>query len=188
MTTTSWTSKPRASSFPRSSRRAKSSTRLSPELEDLYDRTMLLLSRMDGNGLTYNRYRAIGFLKPEKKRKYQNADRISAQLAVIMRTLLVKRLDSSFHAFRESLRRFRDATGVMRDMFARGTIYIAPNLNVTEFMMEGREEELIAKIAERQPTDPTIEICSPSDFEAGFTEGSNPIGSGSTNFTPNGSW
>lgn len=144
---------------------------LSPALEDLYDRTMHLLSRMDGNGLTYNRYRAIGFLKPEKKRKYQNADRISTQLAVIMRTLLVKRLDSSFHAFKESLRRFRDATGVMRDMFARGTIYIAPNLNVTEFLMEGREEELIAKIAERQPTDPTIEICSPSDFEAGFTDG-----------------
>ncbi len=144
---------------------------LSPALEDLYDRTMHLLSRMDGNGLTYNRYRAIGFLKPEKKRKYQNADRISTQLAVIMRTLLVKRLDSSFHAFKESLRRFRDATGVMRDMFARGTIYIAPNLNVTEFLMEGREEELIAKIAERQPTDPTIEICSPADFEEGFTDG-----------------
>ncbi|MCI0539641.1 MAG: hypothetical protein L0Z50_30910, partial [Verrucomicrobiales bacterium] len=144
---------------------------LPPALDDLYDRTMHLLSRTDGKGLTYNRYRAIGFLKPEKKRKYQNADRISTQLAIIMRTLLVKRLDSSFHAFKESLRRFRDATGVMRDMFARGTIYIAPNLNVTEFLMEGREEELIAKIAERQPTDPTIEICSPSDFENGFTEG-----------------
>ena len=144
---------------------------LPPALEALYDRTMLLLSRTDGNGLTYNRYRAIGFLKPEKKRKYQNADRISTQLAIIMRTLLVKRLDSSFHAFKESLRRFRDATGVMRDMFARGTIYIAPNLNVTQFMLEGREEELIAKIAERQPTDPTIEICAPSDFEDGFTDG-----------------
>ena len=144
---------------------------LAPALEDLYDRTMLLLSRMDGKGLTYNRYRAIGFLKKEKKRKYQNADRISAQLARIMRTLLVKRLDSSFHAFKESLRRFRDATGVLRDMFARGTIYIAPNLNVTQFLLEGREEELIARIAERQPTDPTIEICSPSDFEDGFTEG-----------------
>lgn len=144
---------------------------LSPALEDLYDRTMFLLSRTDGNGLTYNRYRAIGFLKPEKKRKYQNADRISTQLAIIMRTLLVKRLDSSFHAFKESLRRFRDATRVMREMFARGTIYIAPNLNVTEYLLEGREEELIARIAERQPTDPTIEICSPSDFEQGFIEG-----------------
>ncbi|HOW64783.1 MAG TPA: helicase-related protein [Candidatus Paceibacterota bacterium] len=144
---------------------------LSPALEDLYDRTVRLLSQTDGSGLTYNRYRAIGFLKPDKKRKYANADRISAQLAFIMRTLLIKRLDSSFYAFKRSLARFRDATSVMRDMFARGTVYIAPNLNVTEFLMEGREEELIAKIAERQPTDPTIEICTPADFEVGFIEG-----------------
>lgn len=147
---------------------------LPPALECLYDRTVRILAP-DKPGqpaeLTYNRFRAIGFLKPEKKRKYQNADRISAQLATIMRTLLVKRLDSSFHAFRESLRRFRDATNIMRDMFARGVIYIAPNLNVTEYLVEGREEELIAKISERQPTDPTIEICSPSDFEEGFVEG-----------------
>jgi superfamily II DNA/RNA helicase len=138
-------------------------------MEDLYDRTVAMLS--DPHALTYNRYRAIGFLKPEKKQKYQNADRISLQLATIMRTLLIKRLDSSFFAFKQSLNRFRDATGIMRDMFARGTVYIAPNLNVTQFLIEGREEELIAKIAERQPTDPTIEICSPTDFQPGFTEG-----------------
>lgn len=142
---------------------------LALKLETLFDRTVALLS--DPHGLTYNRYRAIGFLKPEKKRKYQNADRISLQLAVIMRTLLVKRLDSSFHAFRLSLNRFREATSVMCDMFEKGTIYIAPNLNVTEFLIEGREEELIAKIAERQATDPTIEICKPSEFEDGFLEG-----------------
>ena len=147
---------------------------LPPALEDLYDRTVKLLAPVkpgEPAQLTYNRYRAIGFLKPDKKKKYQNADRISAQLATIMRTLLVKRLDSSFYAFKESLRRFRDATNVMREMFARGTIYIAPNLNVTQFLIEGREEELIAKIAERQPTDPTIEICSPSDFVDGFVPG-----------------
>ena len=76
---------------------------LPPHLEDLYDRTVHLLSLTDGKGLTYNRYRAISFLKPEKKVKYLNADRISMQLAAIMRTLLIKRLDSSFHAFRQSL-------------------------------------------------------------------------------------
>jgi superfamily II DNA or RNA helicase len=144
---------------------------LAPALEDLYDRTMLQLTRTDNDGLTYNRYRAIQFLKPEKKQKYQNADRISAQLAFIMRTLLVKRLDSSFHAFRQSLHRFRDATRIMLEMFDKKTIYIAPNLNVTEFLIEGREEELIAKIEHRQATDPTITICKPDDFEPGFVDG-----------------
>jgi superfamily II DNA or RNA helicase len=142
---------------------------LSPALEDLYDRTVALLS--DPHGLTYNRYRAIGFLKPPKKRKYQNADLISQQLAFIMRTLLVKRLDSSFHAFRLSLGRFRQATSVMRDMFAKGTVYIAPNLNVTEFLVEDREDELIAEIERRQATDPTIEVCTPADFEPEFLPG-----------------
>jgi superfamily II DNA/RNA helicase len=149
---------------------------LAPKLEDLYDRTVKVLApgvAHEPAQLTYNRYRAIGFLKPDKKKKYQNADRISEQLAFIMRTLLVKRLDSSFHAFRLSLGRFRDATRIMSEMFGKGTIYIAPNLNVTEFLIEGREEELIAKIAERQPTDPTIEICQPSDFQEGFLDGLN---------------
>ena len=144
---------------------------LAPALEDLYDRTVRLLSLSDGTGFTYNRYRAIQFLKEDKKRKYLNADRISQQLAFIMRTLLIKRLDSSFCAFRQSLHRFRDATGIMIGMFKKGTVYIAPNLNVTEYLVEDREEELIAKIEERQPTDPTITICQPSDFENSFVEG-----------------
>jgi len=144
---------------------------LPPNLESLYDRTIALLSNSGGSGLTYNRYRAISFLKPNKKAKYQNADRISQQLATIMRTMLVKRIDSSFHAFRQSLRRFRDATRVMVDMFEAGHIYLAPNLGVTQYLIEGREEELIAKIAERQAIDPTIDVCTPGDFEEGFVDG-----------------
>ena len=144
---------------------------LSRGLEQLYDRTMGLLSLADGSGFTYNRYRAIAFLKPEKKSRYQHAERISLQLAIIMRLLLVKRLDSSFHAFRASLGRFRDATGVMVEMFRKGSIYLAPNLGVTEFLLEGREDELIALIAEKEATDPTITVCTPEDFEPGFLPG-----------------
>jgi len=140
---------------------------LSPELEQLYDHTIAKLDR----GLTYNRYQAIGHLVPELKLKYQNADRISGQLARIMRTLLLKRLDSSFHAFTRSLGRFRDATRAMLKMFENGTIYIAPNLNVSEYIIEDREEELIAKIQELQPTDPTIEICTPTHFDKAFLPG-----------------
>ena len=144
---------------------------LPPEIETLYDRTMSTLAASGSGGFTYNRYRAIQFLKPEIKANYANADLISLQLATIMRVLLVKRLDSSFHAFRQSLRRFRDATRVMAAMFEKGAIYIAPNLKVTEYLLDDRENELIAKIEECQPTDPTISICTPDDFEQGFLTG-----------------
>jgi superfamily II DNA or RNA helicase len=137
---------------------------LPPEVEALYDRTVRTLSTSGPDGLTYNRYRALSFLRADKKQKYRDADRISQQLAVIMRTLLVKRLDSSFTAFKESLRRFCDATRVMVDMFARGAIYIAPNLPVTSLLLAGQEDELVAMIAEREASDPTIEVCKPSDF------------------------
>ncbi|MEI6674220.1 MAG: helicase-related protein [Verrucomicrobiota bacterium] len=144
---------------------------LPPEIETLYDRTMSTLATAESGGFTYNRYRAIQFLKPEIKANYTNADLISHQLATIMRVLLVKRLDSSFHAFRQSLRRFRDATRVMATMFEKGAIYIAPNLKVTEYLLDDRESELLTRIEECQPTDPTISICTPDDFEAGFLTG-----------------
>lgn len=153
--------------FPKVEKPKKILYQLEPELELLYDQTIKILTK----GLTYNRYRAIGALKPEKKRKYLNADRISGQLANIMKTLLVKRLDSSFNAFKQSLIRFKDATSAMLTMFDNGTVYIAPSLNVSSFILEGREDELVALIVEKQASDPTIEICTPTDFEDDFLVG-----------------
>jgi superfamily II DNA/RNA helicase len=139
-------------------------------LDQLYDETMFLLSNEE-KGLKYFRYQAIKYLKPDKKKKYKNADLASQQLAKIMKTLLVKRIDSSFHAFRQSLNRFKDATDAMVKMFLNGRIYIAPNLKVSEFIMNDKENELIELINLEKPFDQTIEICEPGDFENGFFEG-----------------
>ncbi len=156
--------------FPRVDKPRKVLYQLDPVLDALYDRTIALLTDPE-KGLTYNRYRAIQFMVPTKKVKYQNADMLSAQLAKIMKTLLVKRLDSSFHAFRQSLRRFRDATQAMVTMFEAGRIYIAPNLDVNEYILEDREEELIERIEALRETDPTIEVCTSADFLSGFADG-----------------
>ena len=143
---------------------------LEPHLEALYDKTIFVLSN-ETQGLTYNRYRAIGFLKQPKKSKYKQADMISGQLARIMKTLLVKRIDSSFFAFKQSLERFMLATKAMVTMFENGKIYIAPNLPVSDMINEGKEEELLNLIIEKSMEDPTIEICEPDDFEYNFLPG-----------------
>lgn len=140
---------------------------LNDELEKLYDETMHLLSHPI-EGIKYYRYQAIRFLLAEKKSKYANADVASGALASIMKVLLVKRIDSSFFAFKASLNRFCQSTLAMITMFENGTIYIAPNLNVSEFIVEAREDELIEKIAEVIATDPTITVCTPGDFEPNF--------------------
>jgi superfamily II DNA/RNA helicase len=143
---------------------------LGPELDDLYDKTMYLLSH-EIDGVKYFRYQAIKYLLAGKKSKYKNADTASSALAKIMKTLLVKRIDSSFFAFKASLNRFTEATGAMIKMFDSGSVIIAPNLNVTEYIVEEREDELMQRVLDLKETDPSIEICTPDDFESVFLVG-----------------
>lgn len=136
-------------------------------LETLYDDTIRILREE----LTFYRYQAIKFLVPEKKKKYKNAELASLQLKHIMKTLLVKRLDSSFYAFRSSLERFAQATGNMVKMFDDNRVFIAPNIDVNKFIEENKEEELLLLLINLQDTDPSIEICTAADFEEDFSVG-----------------
>lgn len=156
--------------FPNVSKPNKIFYKLDEELDQLYDETITYLSHTK-KGLTYNRYRAISYLVPEKKIKYKSADLISQQLSKIMKTLLVKRIDSSFFAFKQSLKRFANATEAMVKMFDDNRVIIAPNLNVTEYILEDRVDDLLEEIVIRSETDPTIEICTKDDFTEGFYEG-----------------
>ncbi len=156
--------------FPEVEKPIKILYQLNNQLENLYDKTMFFISDPK-KGLTYNRYKAIGYLKPDRKKRYITADLVSAQLAMIMKVLLVKRIDSSFFAFKQSLKRFYDATRAMVTMFERGKIFIAPNLPVTEYILADNEEALLDLVLQESPTDPTIEICAPEDFEEGLQEG-----------------
>ena len=56
-------------------------------------------------------------------------------------------------------------------MFERGKIYIAPSLNVSEYIIEDREDELVELILATQGNDATLQICTPEDFEATFLPG-----------------
>jgi superfamily II DNA/RNA helicase/HKD family nuclease len=159
--------------FPEVQKPEKIFYQMDSELEALYDRTIYALSDKQGHDdiLTFYRYQAIKFLVPEKRARYKAAEMTSVQLKHIMKTLLVKRLDSSFYAFRSSLARFAQATANMIKMFDDNRIFIAPNVNVNEYIDNNQEEELLQKLIELQTSDPTIEICTAYDFEKGFYEG-----------------
>lgn len=142
---------------------------LNDRLEQLYEESFALIRDTNG-GLKYFRYQAIKYLKPEVKANYKQADMISEQLAIIMKTLLVKRIDSSFFAFKQSLRRYHDANRAMVKMFENDRVFIAPKLSVNEFINSDNEAELIKLFEES--TDPnTIRQLSQADFREGFYEG-----------------
>lgn len=103
----------------------------------------------DPTKLTYARYQAVASLKPEFQENYENAERISKSLAFIIKTQLVKRIESSFYAFKSSLKTFQKANARMIDMFAKDQIFIAPDLDINKLMDKGlTDEEIAAQIEE----------------------------------------
>lgn len=112
-------------------------------LAKLFDLTMdviasQLTNASNGNQpkhLHYYRYRAIEFLKdPQLKALYKGGnidpDRFSKQLARIMQINLVKRLESSFTAFKKSLANLQQYTQNMIDMWEADAIFICPDIDV----------------------------------------------------------
>ena len=119
---------------------------LDPEMDLLYERTRILLT----NRLNYARYQAIAFLMPPASDQFPQRKIISEALAKIMKTLLIKRLDSSFHSFKLTLAAFHKANTAMGKMLEKGRIYIAPEMGVVENVMNGdvAEEEFFEKLQE----------------------------------------
>lgn len=150
---------------------------LDKSTDELYDRTLNILRRKNKE-LGYYRYQAIKFLRPEAKESYKNAtgvnpnqaSRISEQLAHIMRILLVKRIDSSFHAFKMSLARYYNANRAMLKMIENDRIYIAPKLKVSEFILSENEEEL-EKLLIKSEDSELIQAFPVEDFDTEFIEG-----------------
>ncbi len=86
-------------------------------------------------GLGYYRYRAIEYLiKPEHKSRYERrnltAEATSSRLARIMQILLVKRLESSFSAFKASLHNLQRYTQNMIEMIENNMVFICPDIDV----------------------------------------------------------
>ena len=103
----------------------------------------------EGKGLTYARYRAVEFLKPEYRNKYKNAVHIGQTLAGIYRVHMVKRLESSFYAFKKhrSLHTFLRITADMIKMFEENKVIIAPDINVKEHQAKDMELDEIIEYA-----------------------------------------
>lgn len=141
------------------------------DLNELYDQTLFYLKNTN-KGLGYYRYQAIRFLPKEVKDKIYNkrAELISEQLAKIMKTLLVKRIDSSFYAFKKTLNRFYMANTAMKKMLDDNRVFIAPKLNVNEFVLNEETSQLEEIL--KQVEDPEqIQAFSKDDFEQEFIDG-----------------
>ena len=114
------------------------------ELCQLFFDTINAIVREDDNSplipgvnLGFYRYISISFLVSKQHQKLyegRNIDvgRVSRQLSNIMRINLIKRLESSFAAFKSSLHNLQQYTQNMIDMLDNNTVYICPDINVNK--------------------------------------------------------
>ena len=140
------------------------------KLNELFHKTVFYLT--DEDKLKYSRYQAIAGLKQEIQDKYyENAETVSKSLAFIMKTQLIKRLESSFYAFKKSLGNYQIATDRMIEMFENNKVFIAPDTNVNKLLDKGWSEEDIEKEIERlSEENPKNQTFKSSDFKEGFIE------------------
>lgn len=115
------------------------------------DRTLdtLFWDTMDTlwNKLSYARYRAIEFFTPEYKKKYPRAQQIADTLRAVYQTNMVKRLESSFEAFRISLDTFIRITKDMIGMISNDKVLIIPDIDVKGQLAKGKTLDEIADLA-----------------------------------------
>ncbi|MBE2279273.1 MAG: DEAD/DEAH box helicase family protein [Ignavibacteriaceae bacterium] len=143
---------------------------LDENLNQLFYNTVFYLT--DPDKIKYYRYQAIFGLKENiQSQYYENAERSSKALAHIMKTQLVKRLESSFYSFKKSLNAFHTATERMIAMFENNKIYIAPDLNINQLLEKGISEEEIEKLIEEiSEENPKNRIFTADDFEPWFLD------------------
>ncbi len=122
----------------------------------------------NGSGLRYARYRAIEYCPSYKVPSGKMAKHMADSLASIYQTHMVKRLESSFDAFKKSLHTLLEATKGMIKMFAEDKVVIAPDLNVKKLQADGMELDEIIELALGKGFDQEQIVFRTADFLPDF--------------------
>ena len=125
---------------------------------------------IDKKKIDFYRYQAIAYLTDEANNgTYQNAETISKSLASIMHNQLIKRLESSFYAFKKSLGKITKSTEYMISMYEKNKVYIAPDttISVTDMMDKGFSDEQIEfeMLKKNDDNNPRNRIFEQKDFD-----------------------
>lgn len=125
------------------------------QIDNVFNQTIDLLKEF-----SYSRYTPLLFLK-EKLSDF--AAQRQKNIGGFMKGILVKRLESSFYAFKQSTDRFVLSYERFIDMFQKGTVYISNKVNVYDLLDNDQEDKLL-KLVE----DDKAEMYSSDQFNDDF--------------------
>ena len=127
------------------------------QTEQAFNRTIELLK-----SFSYARYTPLLFLKQTLSEFDQQSQR---NVGGFMKGILVKRLESSFHAFKRSLKRFIRSYERFIEMYDDGTIWISSDVDVFELLDADNEDRLLSLV-----DDERAQKYSSDDFEPAYRE------------------
>ena len=105
--------------------------------DEVFNQTMQAI-----RALKYARYTPLLYLtNPTNEQKQQMT--AQANMSGFMKSILVKRLESSFFAFKNTLGRFIESYTQFIDMCKTGEVYISKQVNVYDLLDSGDDEKLM---------------------------------------------
>ena len=111
---------------------------------------------------TYARYKPLTYYEGDIEEQQKQSQR---NLAKFMKILLIKRLESSFHAFRLTLHRFIRSYDRVIDEFRKGHVYISKkHINKVFDLLESDDQEGIDRLLEAEKA----QSLEAEDFSANF--------------------
>ena len=112
------------------------------DTDDAFNQTISIIK-----DFKYSRYTPLLYLKDKKK----YAQMLAAQhnMGGFMKGILVKRLESSFYAFRKTLDRFIESYEKFIAMAKTGKVYISKKVNVYDLLDGGDEKKLLYLIEQQ---------------------------------------
>ena len=154
--------------FPKVAKPIKKEYELNDHLATLFEEAIQTLDKK----LNYARYQAIAYLKPEVSNGlYDNAELISRSLAGIRKNGLVKRLESSFYAFKISVDNFRQANQNLISMWENDRIFIAPDMDINKMYEDGlTDDEIEEKLNQKAEDNPKNAVFKRDDFRPEYID------------------
>ncbi|MBI2848612.1 MAG: helicase [Chloroflexi bacterium] len=132
--------------------------KFSKQESKIFDETVRLL----GSDLKYARYKPLTYYEGERADQELQSQ---LNLAKFMKILMIKRLESSFHAFRLTLDRFIHSYERVIDEFQKGNVYISKkHIDKIFEALEEDNQETIERLLEEDKA----ERLSAKDFRADF--------------------
>ena len=112
------------------------------ETDDAFSQTINIIK-----DFKYARYTPLLYLKDKKK--YATMLTAQRNMGGFMKGILVKRLESSFYAFRKTLERFIESYEKFIEMSKTGKIYISKKVNVYDLLDDGNTQKLMYLIEQQ---------------------------------------